>query len=60
MAMFETHGSRSCLAILMLLSVPSGVLFAYVASFAFTRPKSCLIFLAIILVLVRKTFQLRN
>lgn len=58
MVMFETEGASWCLVILMILSVPVGVLWAYVSSFAFSRPRMCLVFMLPLLVLITSSMYL--
>ena len=52
MAMFQDEGAVECLVLLIILSVPVGVLWGYIASFAFRRPRSCLVLMPILSLLV--------
>ncbi|XP_070180106.1 cholesterol transporter ABCA5-like isoform X2 [Littorina saxatilis] len=52
MMMFEDEGAAACLALMVILSVPVGVLFAYASSFIFTRPRTCLVFMPVLLTVV--------
>ena len=58
MAMFQDEGAVESLVLLVILSVPVGVLWGYAASFAFRRPRTCLALMPLLTVLVGNSFAI--